>query len=142
MSTGKAPLTTWMKTSPSSKTAPASPTATCKHGDLKPPAEVVAKRRANPVSTQWPCPPVAVGTGPLPYRSSFLDVGDADTGVGLVTAVDRTQVGGGRLHLVGVAQPPAVNSPHPGDTGRQSAHNIGGFTVVPEHEHVQIHLLD
>src|SRR5204862_5793964 len=50
----------------------------------------------------------------VPWSS---DVGDTDPGVGFVTAVDRDEVRGQRLDLVGVAQPSGVDPAKPGNPG-------------------------
>src|SRR5690606_17153734 len=63
-------------------------------------------RRGDPAGESWPARERHLAT---------LDVGDPDAGVRLVTPVDRDQVRGQRLHLVGVAQAAPVHAAEAGD---------------------------
>ena len=66
------------------------------------------------------------------------DVGDAQPGVGLVPPVDRDQVRGQRLDLVGVAQPTGVHPAHARDRVGQGAHQVGRVAVLALAEHQDV----
>src|SRR6266545_2774880 len=75
-------------------------------------------------------------------RDAWLQIGDADAGVGLVALVDGDEVGGQRLDLTGVAQPAGVEAAHVGDAARQRLHLGDRLAVLAEHEHVEVDPLD
>jgi len=72
----------------------------------------------------------------------ILNIGDPESGVRLVAAVDGNQVGGERLDLAAVAQAARVDPAHPGDLGGQGLHHVGGVPVVAEHQDILVDGLD
>src|SRR5699024_8218563 len=73
---------------------------------------------------------------------ALLNAGDPDPRVGLVAAVDRDEVGGEGLDLVGVAQASTEDAAYTRNPVGQGTDHVGGGTVLTEDEHVQVHFLD
>src|SRR4051812_39206054 len=69
-------------------------------------------------------------------------IGDPDSGVGLVAAVDADQVGRQRLDRGTVAQATAVHAPDAGDEVGERLDQVGCLAVVAEDEYVGLDRLD
>jgi hypothetical protein len=101
-------------------------------------------RETRPVDRRCPfyrhAPDLTGGENHVPFRPKrSFNVGDADSGVCLVAAVDGDQVGGESLDLTAVAQAARVDAAHPGDPGGQGLHQVGGGAVVAQHQDIQVH---